>query len=221
MLFADDIVLIDETREGVNVKLERWRDTLEAKGFRLSRSKAEYLHCRFSAGEGVVANEVAMEGAVILRVEKFRYLGSLENKEIDKDTNQCIKIGWQKWKKASGVLSDKKIPLKLKGRVYRMVVRLALLYGAECWPIKRSHIQRMTVAEMRMIRWICGHTRLDKIRNEVIRRKTGVASIEDKLREARLRWFGHIRRRNTNAPVRRCERIDRPNYRSRGRPNKS
>ena len=131
MLFADDIVLIDETREGVNVKLERWRDTLEAKGFRLSRSKAEYLHCRFSAGEGVVANEVAMEGAVILRVEKFRYLGSLENKEIDKDTNQCIKIGWQKWKKASGVLSDKKIPLKLKGRVYRMVVRLALLYKTE------------------------------------------------------------------------------------------
>jgi len=39
MLFADDIVLIDETRDGVNTKLERWRDTLEARGFRLSRSK--------------------------------------------------------------------------------------------------------------------------------------------------------------------------------------
>jgi len=42
MLFADDIVLIDESREGVNTKLERWRDTLEAKGFRLSRSETEY-----------------------------------------------------------------------------------------------------------------------------------------------------------------------------------
>ena len=37
MLFTDDIVFIDETKEGVNIKLERWRDTLEAKGFRLSR----------------------------------------------------------------------------------------------------------------------------------------------------------------------------------------
>jgi len=74
-----------------------------------------------------------------------------------------------------------------------MVVGSALLYGAECWPIKRSHIQRMRVAEMRIIRWICAHMRLDKIRNEVIRSKTGVASTEDKLREARLRWFGHIR----------------------------
>ena len=65
----------------------------------------------------------------------------------------------------------------MKGRVYRMVIRPALLYGAECSPIKRSHVKRMRVAEMRMIRWICGHTRLDKIRNEAIRGKIGVASI--------------------------------------------
>ena len=39
MLFADDIVLIDESREGVNTKLERWRYTLEVKGFRLIRSR--------------------------------------------------------------------------------------------------------------------------------------------------------------------------------------
>jgi len=59
-----------------------------------------------------------------------------------------------------------------------------------------------------MIRLICGHTRLDKIVKEVLRSKIGMTSIEDKLREARLRWFGHIRKRNTDAPVRRCEMID-------------
>jgi len=75
---------------------------------------------------------------------------------------------------------------------------------------------------MRMIRWICGHTRLDRIRNEVIRDKIRVASIEDKISDARLRWFGHIRRMPRDAPVRRCETIECPNYRrSRGRPKKS
>ena len=77
MLFANDIVLIDETKEGVNTKLEQWRDTLEAKGFRLSTSKTKYLHCRFNAGESGIANKVAIEGAVIPRVERFRYLGSI------------------------------------------------------------------------------------------------------------------------------------------------
>ena len=48
MLFADDIVLIDVTRHGVNDRLESWRHTLEVRGFRLSRSKTEYLHCCFS-----------------------------------------------------------------------------------------------------------------------------------------------------------------------------
>jgi len=59
------------------------------------------------------------------------------------------------------------------------------------------------VAEMKMIRWMCDHTRLYKIRNEVIRSKIGVASIVDKTREVGLRWFRHIRRTPMDAPVRR------------------
>ena len=98
MLFADDIVLIDETREGVNTKLERWRSTLEARGFRLSRSETEHLHCRFSAGEGGVIYEVAINGVVVPRIERFIYLGSIiqGNREINEDIDQRIKTRWQK-----------------------------------------------------------------------------------------------------------------------------
>ena len=46
MLFADDIVLVDETRAGAT--LELWRQTLESRGFRLSRAKTEYIECKFS-----------------------------------------------------------------------------------------------------------------------------------------------------------------------------
>ena len=51
---------------------------------------------------------------------------------------------------------------------------------------------------MRMIRWMYNHTRLDKIKNIVIRDKVGMTSIEDKKREARFRRFGHMRRRSMN-----------------------
>ncbi|XP_074304411.1 uncharacterized protein LOC141639131 isoform X2 [Silene latifolia] len=63
----------------------------------------------------------------------------------------------------------------------------------------------MSVAEMRMLRWMCGHTRKDRLRNEVIREKLKVAPIEDKMMENRLRWFDHVRRRPMDAPVRRLE----------------
>jgi hypothetical protein len=49
MLFVNDAVLVDESRTGVDQKLELWRRTLEAKDFRLSRSKMEYMKCDFSA----------------------------------------------------------------------------------------------------------------------------------------------------------------------------
>jgi hypothetical protein len=48
MFFADNVVLIDESGIGVDQKLELWRQTLELKGFRLSRTKIEYIRCQFS-----------------------------------------------------------------------------------------------------------------------------------------------------------------------------
>ena len=65
----------------------------------------------------------------------------------------------------------------------------------------------MKVAEIRMLHWMCGLTRGDGVRNETIREKVGVTSVECKMREARLRWLGHVKRRGIDAPVRRCERL--------------
>ncbi|KAF3619609.1 putative thioredoxin Y1, chloroplastic-like [Capsicum annuum] len=223
MLFADDVVLIDETRGGVNDKLEVWRQTLESKGFRVSRSKTEYVECKFNDVRRENEVVVKLEAQEVCKRDKFKYLGSViqSNGEIDEDVSHRIGAGWMKWKLAAGVLCDKKVPPKLKGKFYRVVVRPALLYGAECWPVKSSHIQKMKVAEMRMLRWMCGLTRGDRIQNETIREKVGVTSVECKMREARLRWFGHVKRRGMDAPVRRCERLALDSFRrGRGRPKK-
>ena len=69
---------------------------------------------------------------------------------------------------------------------------------------------------------MCGYTRLDRIRNVVIIERVAVAPLEGKLRETRLRWFGHVKRRSVDAPVRRCEAINLLHYRrGRGRPKTS
>jgi len=65
----------------------------------------------------------------------------------------------------------------------------------------------MRVADMRMLRCLCGHTRSDKIRNDDIRFKVGVAFMVDKMKKVRLGWFGHVKRRCADAPMRPCERL--------------
>jgi hypothetical protein len=60
----------------------------------------------------------------------------------------------------------------------------------------------MSVAEMRILRWICGHTKKDWIRNDDIRDKFGVTPIQEKLIQHRLWWFGHIPRMPPEAPAR-------------------
>ncbi|XP_057529952.1 uncharacterized protein LOC130808502 [Amaranthus tricolor] len=132
MLFADDIVLVAETKEEANSKLEECREALEVKGLRISRTKTKYLRCNYSGTESIGEPE--------------------SNREIDENVTNRIQAGWLKWRAATGVLCDKKIPKRLKGKFYRIAIKPTLLYGTECWPVKKIFEQRMKVIEMRMLK---------------------------------------------------------------------
>jgi hypothetical protein len=92
MLFADDVMLIDESRIEVNQKLELWRQILESKGFKLSRIKIEYMRCQFS-GENSDDEDVSLDGRVVPMNDTFRYLGSMLQREgeIDEDVSHRIR----------------------------------------------------------------------------------------------------------------------------------
>jgi hypothetical protein len=151
--FVGDVVLVDESRTGVDQKLELWKRTLEAKGFRLNRFKTEYMKCDFSATTQE-EEDVRLDGQVVPKKDTFRYLRSMLQKDVDinEDLSHRIKTGWLKWRQASDVLCDPRVPLKLKGKLYRTAIRPTMLYGAEYWPTKRRHVQQLSVAEIRMLR---------------------------------------------------------------------
>jgi hypothetical protein len=71
-----------------------------------------------------------------------------------------------------------------------------------------------------MIQWICGRTRRDRIQNDDIRERLGVAPVEEKLVQHRLRWFEHMQWRPAEAPIHNgvIRRTDNKK-RGRGRPN--
>jgi hypothetical protein len=141
MLFADNVVLVDDSRVGINWKLELWRHPLELKGFRLSRTKTEYMRCDFSITRHE-EGDVSLDGQVVAKKDTFRCLGSMLKKDgdIEEDVRHGILVGWLKFHQASRVLCDKRVPQKLKGKFYRMAICPAMLYSAKCWLTKRQHV---------------------------------------------------------------------------------
>ena len=77
MLFANDIVLVAEIKEEVSSKLDEWREVLEGKGLRISRTKTMYLRCDFSGTSSVGEPEVSISEEVVKSTTKYKYLGSI------------------------------------------------------------------------------------------------------------------------------------------------
>ena len=71
--------------------------------------------------------------------------------ELDAEVKHGVQSGWKNWKRMSGELCIRKMNAKIKGKVYRTVVRPALMYGAETWALKQAQENKLEVAEMRML----------------------------------------------------------------------
>ena len=167
MLFADDIVICEETREEVEQRLESWKYALERRGVKVSRSKTEYL-CINGENDD---ETVKMEDTKVPRIKEFKYLGSTvqESGGCEREVKKRVQAGWNGWRRVSGVISDRRLPARVKGKVYSSMVRPAMVYGLETVAVTKKQVEEMEVSEMKMLRFAMGVTRKDKIRNEHIR----------------------------------------------------
>ena len=152
----------------------------------------------------------------------FNYLGSIftSGGGSQADVTNRIIIGWMKWKEVFGVMCDRNMPVKLKDKVFKTIIRPAMTYGSECWVVKKKDENKLNSAEMRMLRWARGKTRLDHIRNEDIRKEAHLKPVETFQENERLKWFGHCLRRERNYICAKSLRLDVSRIRSRGRPKK-
>ena len=157
MLFADDIVICEEAREEVERRLESWRYALERRRMKVSRSKIEYL----CINGGNDKKTVKMEDTKVPRVKEFKYLGSTvqESGSCERKVKKRVQAGWNGWRRVSGIICDRRLPARVKGKVYSSVVRTAMVYGLETVAVTKKQVKEMEVAEMQMLRFGMGVTR--------------------------------------------------------------
>ena len=158
MLFVDDIVICEETREEMEQRIECWRYALVRRGMKVSWSKTQYL----CINGGYDNKKVKMEDTKVPRVKEFKYLGSTVQESIscEREVKKRVQAEWNGWRKVSGVICDRRLPARVKGKVYSSVVRPAMVYGLETVAVTKKQVE-----EMKMLRFAMGMTRKDKIRN--------------------------------------------------------
>ena len=140
MLFTDDLVLCETSKAAVERELEIWRNQFERHGLRVSRTKAAYMPCNDYDNNSRNYEEIQLGDDKLNTVTTFKYLGSIfdSNGGSERDINNRVKLAWMKWKQLTGVLCDKKVPIKLNDKVYKTVIKPTMTYGAECWRLERK-----------------------------------------------------------------------------------
>ena len=128
-------------------------------------NKTEYLR----VGDVNDGEELKLQGEKVKRAKNVKYLGStVSSNGRCEEVRRRIQAEWMSWRKMSGVLCDRKLLAKVKGEIYKSVIRPAMLYGMETVAMTERQVGKMEVAELKIIRWALGVTRKDKIRNEYV-----------------------------------------------------
>ena len=81
-----------------------------------------------------------MEDVKVPRVKEFKYLGSMvqESGGCEREVKKNVQAGWNGWRRVSGVICNKRLPARVKGKVYSSVVRPATVYGLEMVAVTKN-----------------------------------------------------------------------------------
>ena len=104
------------------------------------KKKTEYLQ----AG-GVEQGTVFIQGETVKKVDHFKCLGVVVSADgsCEEEVIRRMQAGWQSWRRVSGVLRDRKLSARLKGKIYRCAERPAVLYGMETVAVTERMVKKM------------------------------------------------------------------------------
>ena len=157
--------------------------------------KSKVMRC--TRNEDGTRLNVRLDGEALEEVDQFKYLGSIlsANGGVEADVSHRVSEGCKVLGAVNGVIRNRGLEMNVKRALYEKVIVPTVTYGSELWGMKERERQRLNVFEMRCLRSMCGVSRLDRLRNEEVRERTGVRKeLADRVDMNVLRWFGHVER---------------------------
>jgi hypothetical protein len=193
----------------------------------LKKHVGQYCCSRCKGGNPVrsdVLQQISLGAGQDLEcVDRFCYLGDMigAGGGAGDASRARVRCAWAKFKELAPILTSRGASLKVKGKVYNACVQRVLVYGSETWPMKVDDLQRLERTEHMMVRWMCGVSLKNRISSEELTRRLGVEGVTGVVRRGRLRWFGHLERKERDDWVSTCRNFTLPGQVSKGRGKKT
>lgn len=216
-VFADDILIFANSENNLEKNVNAWKTSLDKLNLNLNIGKTKCMAVSNRERE----SKITVEGNNIEQVSKYKYLGTTINSKgnLDDELNERIqtanRVYYSLQKK---FLGHKQISQTTKISVYKTVYLPILLHGGENWVLTEKQERRLQAIEMKYHRKVLGVCRMDKRRNEDIRKELGIKSVKQILEEKKLRWFGHIVRMEEGRQVKKSWEARPLGKNKRGRP---
>ena len=195
--YADDIVILAETKEDLQRMLGRLEDQCQRYGLVINREKTKSM----KIGRHEEDLNIRLSGGEVEQVKDFKYLGVYFTSKggTEKAVKERIAMGQRAFGRLKKIWQDRNITTKLKIKLLRSIVIPTVLYGAECWVLRKEDETKLLALENKCLRKICRVRWQDRVTNERVREIAGLSdTILDRVRDAQRRWFGHVQRMDPN-----------------------
>ena len=162
-----------------------------------------------------------LNGEALEEVDHFKYLCSViaANGRVEADVCHRVKEGCKMLGALKGVMKNRGLGMNVKKVLYEKVIVPTVMYGSELWGMKVNERQKLNVFEMKCLRCMTGVSLLDRIRNEVVRARTGVRrELATRVDMNVLRWFGHVERMDNERLLKKVMNVRAERRSDRGRP---
>ena len=212
--FADDIVIFSNSATELQEMLNELNEKSKEVGLQMNPTKTKLM-------TNSMETQIKVDNTIIEYCNDYIYLGQTVSftENNNKEIQRRIRLAWGKFWSIKFILMDKYINTKTRFEILQSCVIPVLLYGSQTWTFTKTQIQTIQVCQRRMERKLLGITLKDKMRNEELRRRSGMEDAATNARILKWRWGGHVARLHQDRWAYATTMWDpRRGKRSRGRP---
>ena len=186
LLFADNTVVVADSERKLCQLVTEFGRVCERWKSRLNVGKSKVMRC--TRNEDDARLNAMLNGKALEEVDQFKYLGSViaANGGVEADVRQRVNERCKVLDTLKGVMKNRGLGMNVKKVLCEKEVLPTVMYGSESWAVK------VTERQIKCLRSMTGVSRLDRVRDEVVKARAGVRrELAVRVDMNVLRWFGH------------------------------